>query len=265
MLAWQATRGYPEGPTAALPTQNSEDLAELRELLEAESDARQELAEQVEGLQRWLTDLETAALAEAPEESEDPAATDVQAAPEGAGTEVHPQPARLRPPRQTFNEQALIDAGLRPDEAAYLRESYEEAVLDRLYLRDQAVREGWAGRGRLAQAQAELEQRLQEELGLENYELMLYAAGRRNRVVVRSVFSRSAGEEAGLQSGDMVRSYAGRPIFSIRELRSLTTQGEPGEYVNLEVERSGRIVRLELPRGPIGVTLRPESVLPEVR
>jgi hypothetical protein len=262
MLAWQATRYEPDRPMAAPPTQSSEELVELRKLLEAESEAREDLAEQVEELEGWLADLEAVALAEVPEENEDPA---VDAAPEGTGTEARSRPAELRPPRQSFDERALIDAGLRPDEAAYLRESYEQAVLDRLYLRDQAVREGWAGRGRLARAQAELEQRLQQELGLENYDRMLYAAGRRNRVVVGSVFSRSAGEEAGLQSGDMVRSYAGRPVFSIRELRSLTTQGEPGEYVSLEVDRSGRIVRLELPRGPIGVTLRPESVLPEVR
>jgi len=264
VLVWQGTLSNAEQRSAALPTQNSEDLEELRELLEAESDAREELVEQVEELQRWLTDLEVAALAIGPEATENPGAADSEAPSENAATEPDPQAAQVHPPRHSFDERALIEAGLRPDEAAYLRESYEQSVLDRLYLRDQAIRDGWHGRGKLASAQSQLEQRLQEELGLESYDLMLYGAGRRNRVVVGNVFSRSAGEGAGLQPGDMVRSYAGRPIFSVRELRGLTTQGEPGEYVSLEVERSGRLVRLELPRGPIGVTLRPERVLPEV-
>jgi hypothetical protein len=264
VLGWQATHSDAGRGPAALPTQNGEDLAELRKLLEAESDARQELAEQVEELERWLTDLEIAALAAAPEETEDPGAVGTEASSENGAREPDPHSAEVRPPRHTFDEQALIEAGLRPDEAAYLRERYEQSMLDRLYLRDQAVRDGWQGRGHLATAQSQQEQRLQEELGLESYDLMLYGAGRRNRVVVGDVFSRSAGEGAGLKPGDMVRSYGGRPIFSIRELRGLTTQGEPGEYVSLEVERSGRLVRLELPRGPIGVMLRPERVLPEV-
>ena len=252
VIAWQATYSDADRRPGALLTQNRDDLAELRKLLEAESDAREELAEEI------------AELAAAPEKTEDPGAADSEASSQSAATEPGPAAAKAHPPRHSFDEQALIVAGLRPDEAAYLRERYEETMLDRLYLRDQALRDGWAGRGKLATAQSELEQSLQEELGLESYDLMLYGAGRRNRVVVGDVFSRSAGEGAGLRPGDMVRSYAGRPIFGIRELRALTSQGEPGEYVSLEVERSGRLVRLELPRGPIGVTLRPERVLPEV-
>jgi hypothetical protein len=156
-----------------------------------------------------------------------------------------------------FDEAALVLAGLRPSDAAALRELYEEIEMERLYLRDTAIRERWTGQ-KLQAEQIALDARLRgvgEEWGEDVYDWFLYAAGRTNRVVVESVLGGSPASEAGVQAGDEVISYAGRRVFTPKELRIGTNVGSLGETVVLEISRGGQIRSISLPRGPLGVRL----------
>ena len=102
-----------------------------------------------------------------------------------------------------------------------------------------------------------------EEIGDESYDAMLYATGRKNRVVIRELLENSPGRSFGFESGDVVLSYDDRLIFRGRELRRATTQGERGEWVTVDVLRNGEVVRLRAQRGPIGAQLQSARILPD--
>jgi hypothetical protein len=170
-------------------------------------------------------------------------------------------PAETRP---LFDAQALVQAGLDPSRAEWLRERFEESELDRLYLRDQATREGWLRTPRFAMANLARNEKLKQELGLESYDLMLYAARRKNRVGVEHVLSDSEAQAAGFEPGDVIVSYAGRRVFNLFDLHALTASGVLGEPVHVEILRSGDRLRLRIPRGPVGVTVEAKRILPEL-
>ncbi|MEE9282190.1 MAG: PDZ domain-containing protein [Myxococcota bacterium] len=232
-------------PQLAIPVFADLDL--LREVLAAEVAAREELAIEVETLRGELEQLR--------------AARDEQR--EAA------QGLRSRFSRGgRFDDERLREAGLADGRIDELRQAYEASQLDFLYLRDQAVREGWQGGGpgfaQLAQARAEQTAALQEELGLEMYDLMLFGAGQANRVVVRDVMPGSNAEAGGLLPGDVIRSYDDQPVFQTRELRYLMRQSDPETPVDIQVERDGLPATVRLTPGPMGVTLRPARRQPDL-
>ncbi len=259
LVLWRDVRSEvaPE-PTAALPvpapvasglppvaSTTSEDMDLLREVLAAEVAAREELAIEVDELHEELASLRS--------ERERSVAEGV---PRGAGF------SRQR----RFSEDRLLEAGLDRNRADQLREVYERNQLDLMNLRDQAIREGVEGGGGFGQiweARAQQTAALQEELGLELYDLMLYGAGQPNRLVVRDVLPGSNGEIGGLQEGDIIRSYDDQPVFGMQELRYLMAQGERQTAVDVGVERAGSSTTVEVTPGPIGVRLRPAWRQPE--
>lgn len=154
---------------------------------------------------------------------------------------------------------ALVKAGLAEDQAAALVWREAQAELDRLELRDLALREGWFGsdryRAELDRINAEVP-KLRAEVGDEVYDRYLYAAGDENRVRISSVIPGSAAEDAGLRAGDMIESYEGARVFSFNELRRATSAGERDELVPVQVRRvDGTRIQIWLPRGPLGVRL----------
>jgi hypothetical protein len=165
------------------------------------------------------------------------------------------RPAAPRTPAE--RSAALVSVGVDPvlAEDLVLREA--ERSLEQLSLRDQAIREGWIGteqyREELARINAGATS-LMDEIGVDTYDLYLYATGEDNRVQVTSVIPGSAAEVAGLQSGDLIES-ADERLFRFSDLRSKTTEGEYGEQVALRVRRGGGLVETWVPRGPLGVTL----------
>jgi hypothetical protein len=173
-----------------------------------------------------------------------------------------------RPPApRTADERrgALVAAGLDPvlAEDLVLREA--QRSLERLSLRDQAIREGWLGsaeyRDELSRINADARS-LREEIGEEIYDRYLFATGEDNRVKIDSVIPGSAAEIAGLQPGDLIEAYADERLFDFSELRRKTTEGEYGEQVAVRVRRGGRVVETWIPRGPLGVTLNSARVEP---
>ena len=168
--------------------------------------------------------------------------------------------------RRLDERESLLAAGLDPqsiDELARRRDGFE---LERLQLIDRASREGWRDSERFDREIETLEENrpdLREELGDEAYDRYLYEQGGGNRVGVASVMSGSVAEQAGLQSGDVIVSYAGERVFRLRDLQSATRAGSYGEPVQLSVRRDGEVVAVEVVRGPLGVSLSPTRREPD--
>ena len=190
------------------------------------------LQARIDGLERRLTAVQ-------------PAVSDPVATPPADPTEA----------RRT----ALVKVGVTEDVAAQLVWREAQTELERLELRDLALREGWFGSDRyreeLNRIQTEAP-KLRTELGDELYDRYLYAMGEQNRIRVSSVIPGSAAEDAGLRPGDMIETYEGAHIFGFGELRSATSAGERGELVAVQVRRAdGSRMQAWVPRGPLGVRL----------
>ncbi len=136
-----------------------------------------------------------------------------------------------------LTEDRFIDAGFQPDVAARLKREMDQVAMDRLYLRDQAVREGWLGKPRYRDELRALNARQEnprQDLSPDDYERYLYAMRRPNRIVVSSVLTGSPASEAGLRSGDAIISYDGTRTFSPSEIRRETTNGSAGAMVPVD-------------------------------
>lgn len=168
-------------------------------------------------------------------------------------------------PAGDLTEERFIEAGFPPDVAARMKREMDQVAMDRLYLRDQAVREGWLGTPRYRDELKALNARQnnpRQDLSPDDYERYLYAMGRPNRIVVSSVLSGSPASDAGLRSGDAIVSYDGTRTFSPSEIRRATTSGSPGATVPVEILRDGQRMIVYLPRGPLGVNMGSVSAKP---
>jgi PDZ domain len=240
------------GP-AAPPPDWSRALASLRAEISAERDARRSLEAEVDLLRQALGDV---AQEEAP-------ARDAggRGGAKPGGTGAAPASARAA---GGFAEDQLVARGLPAPEASRLRERYEQQELAELELRNRAMREGWLGRPRYDMELRALRERLRAEVGDEDYDRMLWAAGRSNRVAVAGVLSGSPAEAAGLEVGDVVISYGGHSIFDGGELIHATVRAEPGGHSRLVVLRNGEETSFDVPNGALGMRLKPERQAPDM-
>jgi len=165
---------------------------------------------------------------------------------------VQEEPADVPP------QQLLERAGIEPTLAEAIQLRISALEMERLYLRDQATREGWRDSERFTTEMQELvrpEEALRSEFGDEVYDQYLYAMGQGNRVLVSSTLQDSPADVAGIRAGDTVLSYAGERVYSISDLQSATVAGEPGASVVVELLRDGVRWYATVPRGPLGVRL----------
>ena len=98
-----------------------------------------------------------------------------------------------------------------------------------LKVKDQIVATGHASHARLGVSVQELNQALADSFGLKRAEGAL----------VSSVTPGSAAERAGLQPGDVIMKFAGKPIVAAAELSAMVGQAAPGDKAKLEVLRKG--------------------------
>jgi C-terminal processing protease CtpA/Prc len=164
-----------------------------------------------------------------------------------------------------FNEQALMDAGIDQAKVSYIKSVFEQAEMDKLYVRDQATREGWIGSERFNDAMKEISDRtsaLRSQLNDDEYDAYLYAAGRSNRVIVESVLSNSPASNAGIQAGDVILSYDNKRIYSWTDLTGATSEGAANTTVGVTVVRDNQQLQVYIPRGPMGIRLTTDSVAP---
>ena len=254
-------------PTAAGPSpftarDEQATVNDLWDQLEQESRARRQLEQRVRRLSRQLAELagdkgalSPAALSQSPRQRATDRPSESPAAPEATAAD----------PAVMSSKQALRALGLDQTTTARLADQMESVEMDRLFLRDRAVREGWINTSRYRKARSELENKgnaLVTELGENNYDKYLYMTGQSNRVVVSDVLAGSPARQAGIQAGDVIRRYASKPIYQWSDLTEATTEGTPKEQVLVEVERDGNHLNLYLPRGPLGVRLNSDRRKP---
>ena len=136
--------------------------------------------------------------------------------------------------------------------------------MQKLYLRDQAIREGWDRQKYREEIQAlnDEEDVLKDQLGESAYDAYLFASGQSNRVAVSSVLATAPAGAAGIEPGDHILSYDNQRIYSGFELRQATTGGNASDSVPVEVERDGEILEFYLIRGPLGIRMNSVSVAP---
>jgi hypothetical protein len=232
------------------------EIAELRSTLDGERSRRGALE-----LEMALLHRELGAAASPSADASEVAAPGSQPAGEAErGDDPAAAPAGARHAaeanqRDWFDAAALRQQGIDERHTEWLRERFEELQMEELYLRDQATREGWIGRPRYhAQMQAARKQ-ARESLGIEDYDLLLYASGRNNRVQIRDVLQSSPAAAGGIESGDVVLRYDDATVLDPADLTTATSQGKPGSSVTVDVLRDGAVRRFYLPRGPLGVQI----------
>jgi membrane-associated protease RseP (regulator of RpoE activity) len=158
----------------------------------------------------------------------------------------------------TSMQHALVAAGIDPTTATEIRRRRDGLSLSEIYLRDQATREGWLETPDFAAKMAEIDRQrtsIREEIGDEAYDRYLAALDHPNRVAVNEVMLESPAAAAGIQAGDVVLRYGETRIFTPSELVTATRSGTAGETVRMEIIRQGRRFEIEVPRGPLGVSI----------
>jgi len=98
-----------------------------------------------------------------------------------------------------------------------------------LKVKDQIVATGKVSHARLGVSVQEVNQALAESFGMKRDEGALVA----------SVQSGSAAERAGVEPGDVITKYEGKPIVAAGELSAAVGQAKPGDKVKLEILRKG--------------------------
>lgn len=162
-------------------------------------------------------------------------------------------------------KQVLISLGLDETVTERIQQREEKEEMDRLYLRNTAIREGWFGTEKYFEKTREFNNTsniYREELGDENYDYYLFNSGQNNRISVLSVISNSPAENAGIIKGDIISKYNHENIFSWSDLTRATTDGELGQQVSIIIERNSEQIELFVPRGPLGIRLKNIKVNP---
>lgn len=225
-------------------------VAKLHTQLDSESAARQTLAQEVAGLRTQL-----ATLGGSPTVATQSKADNLQGG------------ANAVPATKEEFMQSLTELGVPNDMARDLKTRLDKTELKRLYVRDQAVREGWFRSDRYRDEIAKLDSEtddLRRDVGDDTYDKLLYATGQDNRLVVQRVIDGSAAANAGVQSSDVILSYDAKRIFDWAELRETMAKGDAGKLTTLAVKRDDKIVEVSIPRGPLGVELDTSRIKPDV-
>ncbi len=100
-----------------------------------------------------------------------------------------------------IDEARSITAGIDPATATILVKQRNKSALEEMYLRDQAMREGWLCTEKYRDVRAELQQEvdaLWAELDENDHDRLLYATGKPNRITVESVMGEAAAAWVGL-------------------------------------------------------------------
>jgi hypothetical protein len=162
-------------------------------------------------------------------------------------------------------EGRLAASGFTPQQFETIRRREAGAQMRQIELDDRARREGWVNTPRYYEESNNLPSGadiVRRDLGDDAYNRYLFASGRPNRVTVGRVIETSPAELAGLQPGDVIRSYGGERVFSSAQLVNLRSAGEKGVPVIVEIIRDGELMQIWMPRGAMGVETRSRMVDP---
>lgn len=241
-----------ENSSAHLPSdQLTNDVIILQQMLEGEINARESLQKQLDALSKQVATLDQTLQAENSVNGDQP-------------TENSDSSDPQRESEDWFNTQALIDSGMSSREANDLKTFFEQQELDRMYLRDQSIREDW-DRQKFREEMQILRDKsdaLLDNLNDDAYDAFLYASGQPNRVEVTSVLENAQAGSVGIRAGDRIISYDNKRIYSGFELRTATAGGNINDSIIVEVERDGEILEFYLARGPLGIRMNSVSEAP---
>jgi hypothetical protein len=151
--------------------------------------------------------------------------------------------------KRRLDEALLVERGLRDGDIAWLSEHFDAAEHERKRLRAAAKEEDRHLTREEHRRIWEFETQLAREIGSDNYDRLLYAAGDFNRVRVRTAHFGSRAEAAGFEVGDFIVSYDGIPTFRVEHVRDLLVNTESETSVQVEVKRGGEIFELTLSTG----------------
>ena len=224
--------------------------------LAAEADGRRRLEERIDVLATELAALRGSG-------HETPRGVPSKPEPVAAAPATQASPRSAADPAPVYDastamERALVAAGIDTTTATEIRRRQDALGLSEIYLRNQAEREGWLDTPGFAAKMAEIEgQRtsIRDEIGDQRYDRYLAALDQPNRVAVNEVLLESPAAAAGVQAGDVVLSYGETRIFAPSELVTATRAGTAGENVRMEILRQGRRFEIQVPRGPLGVSV----------
>jgi len=131
-------------------------------------------------------------------------------------------------------EVIAINAQIYSRSGGYMGVSFAIPIDVALRVKDQIVATGKASHARLGVAVQQVDQALAESFGLKRAE----------GAVVSTVVPDSAAAKAGLQPGDVIMKFNGKPIGVAGELSALVSQSLPGEKAKIEVWRKGETKEL---------------------
>ncbi len=175
-------------------------------------------------------------------------------------------PITIDEEQQVSVEEQLSAAGMPTETIQAMQQSIDRSRLQMLQLRDRASREGWDDSDEYRDQMRDLRnpyRGLRDEFGDEAFDQFLFASGIPNRVQVEEVYSGSAADDAGLVPGDIIVSYAETTIYSMTTLRDSTLEGFAGENILLEVNRDGQPITINVPRGPLGISMSSTVIKPD--
>ena len=111
---------------------------------------------------------------------------------------------------------------------------------------EQLRRAGALARVDALQAAWAADAQLLDEIGPAAYDELLYEQERDNRSEVLFVAKRSNAGQAGIQTGDVILSYGGEPVFAPHSLRETNRLFAPGGEIVVQVDRGGEILEFTL-------------------
>jgi hypothetical protein len=162
-----------------------------------------------------------------------------------------------------FNRAALVESGLSSSEIEEIETRWEEYEMEKLYLTDEATRDGTAQSKQFYEQLAEINRQIRDDLGNDSYDAFLFATGKHNRVVLKQVITNSPAGYAGLRAGDVVVRYGGERVFHPIDFKKATSRGDSGAATSLDVWRDGEVLQFSVGRGPLGVQLQPRVAAPD--
>lgn len=234
-----------------LAERNAMAIAALESALAAEAQQRREIADRLAELNAELAQRRSAS--EGGAAASDSGDDDRTRTGSDDANEADPDEEAEAP---AFDAEALIAAGVDSREVDRLRDLWVQQELDRAQIAYDALREGWFFTARHRTELSELDRALRDELTDEDYDRFLYARGDSNRLKAVDVLDGGAASRAGLRSGDIIVRYDGVRVFKSGDILNVSTAGEPGESVPVQILRDDRIRTVYVRRGPLGVIVK---------
>jgi hypothetical protein len=241
------------GPSSTAATHETDRIAELTRELDRERGLRGALEIELSLLRREME----------PDPAPPSAPTAASSPTEGSGAVSEASNKGAKTPDEKsahaewFDASKLTELGMDERRAEWLRERFEALQMEELYLSDQARRDQSLHKPRYGRELLELREDTRAEIGDEDYDSMLYASGRHNRVLLSNVLQNSPAAAAGVQAGDVLVRYGDQAIYDVRDLLAATAGGELGESTSIDIERDGERLRLFVERGPLGARIQP--------